>query len=154
MRYIKKSSSVKANFWNAPDLNKLKFNVDAASFKKTNMFSWSGILINHLGKVQATISDVHVEGGDSSILEAKALELAMRWAIDNGVKCVCFELDAQRVVQAMKNSKLIFLSLGLLLIIVNVLLMILYLVHFLLYLEFVTKQHICLLAGFWSLDVV
>ena len=29
----------------------------------------------------------------------------MRWAIDNGVKCVCFELDAQRVVQAMKNSK-------------------------------------------------
>ena len=28
----------------------------------------------------------------------------MRWAIDNEVKHVCFELDTQRVVQAMKNS--------------------------------------------------
>ena len=109
----KKSSSVKANSWNAPDPNKLKFNVDATSFNETNMFGWGGILRNHLGEVQATISNVHIGGGDSSILEAKALELAMRWAIDNGVKCVCFELDTQRVVQAIKKIlKLVFLSLG------------------------------------------
>ena len=50
----KKSSSVKANSWNAPDPNKLKFNVDATSFKETDMFGWGGILRNHLGEVQAT----------------------------------------------------------------------------------------------------
>ena len=58
-----------------------------------------------MDEVQAAISDVHFGGGDLSILEVKALEFAMRWAIDNGVKYVCFELDAQRVVQFMKNSK-------------------------------------------------
>ena len=47
------------------------------------MFGWNGILINHMGKVQSTKSDFHIGGGDSNILEEKALEFAMRWAIDN-----------------------------------------------------------------------
>ena len=93
------------------------------------MFGRGGILKIHMGGVQAAISDVHFGGGDSSILEAKALEFAMRWAIDYGVKYICFELDAQRVVQARKILKLIFLSLELLSIVVKIL-MILYLVNF------------------------
>ena len=69
------------------------------------MFGWDSILMNHLGEVQVTKLDFHFGGGDSNILNANALEFAMRQAIDNGVKYVCFELDAQRVVQFMKNSK-------------------------------------------------
>ena len=118
------------------------------------MFGWGGILRNHMGEVQAAISDVHFGGGDSSILEAKALEFAMRWAIDYGVKYICFELDTQRVVQARKILKLIFLSLELLSIVVKSLLMILYLVHFLLFPETVIKQYICLIAGLLTLAVV
>ena len=101
----KKSHGVKVNSWNALDPNKWKFNVDAASFKETNMFGWGGVRRNHMGEVQAAILDVYFGGGNSSTSKAKALEFAMRWAIDNGVKYICFELDAQRVVQAMKNSE-------------------------------------------------
>ena len=36
----KKSCGAKAISWDTPDPNKWKFNVDAASFEETNMFSW------------------------------------------------------------------------------------------------------------------
>ena len=36
----KKSHGAKVNSWNAPDPNKWKFNVYAATFKETNMFGW------------------------------------------------------------------------------------------------------------------
>ena len=58
----------------------------------------------------------------------------MKWAIDNGVK-LCFELDTQRVVEAMKNFKTDISEFELLLIVIKILLMILYLVHFLLFLQ-------------------
>ena len=55
--------------------------------------------------MQAAIPDFHFRGEDLSILEAKVLEFAMKWAINNEVKYIRFELDAQRVVQAIKNYK-------------------------------------------------
>ena len=70
------------------------------------MFGRGGILWNHVCEVQVVISNVDIGGDDSSILEAKALIYAMRLAIDYEVDYVCFELEEQRVVQAMKNSRI------------------------------------------------
>ena len=106
-----------------------------------------------MDEVQAAISDVHFGGGDLSILEVKALEFAMRWAIDNRVKYICLELDARRVVQVMKNSKTDISEFG---VIINRCKNFNDFVSckFFLFPETVTKQHICLLAGLLTLVVI
>ena len=98
--------------WVAPEVGKVKINVDASVVLGSGTYSADMVLRDHHGEF--CIARNYRREGDISVLEAEAggvLE-ALKWVLELGVTNVTIESDSILTVRAVRNGSVNYLEVG------------------------------------------
>lgn len=104
--------ALEAGRWKAPEVNKLKVNVDASVVPGSNSYSVGMILRDHMGGFRKA-RNLRCEG-EVSVFEAEARGVleAIRWVMELGVADVVVENDSMLTVQAIRKGAEILHEVG------------------------------------------